>query len=106
MSRRLTWTALLAGAQGGDLATTWLGLRLGIPEGNPVVSALLAHGDFLLFAVVKLGLVLALAMLLAVATRHLRGAVEQAAWRSTQALAVLFTAIAAANATGVLLHVA
>lgn len=106
MSRRLTWTALLAGSQGGDLATTWLGLHFGIPEGNPVVGALLAHGDFLLFGLVKLALVAGLLLLLAATRDQLRGTFEHAAWRSTQALAVFFTAIAAANTAGVLLRLA
>lgn len=104
MSARLTWTGLLAGAQAGDLLTTWLGLHFGVPEGNPVVGTLLARGDFLLFGLVKLVLVLALAGLLAATGAHLRGRVDQAAWRATQALAVLFTAIAAANAGGLLLR--
>ena len=104
MPRRMTWTALLAGAQAGDLATTWLGLRFGVPEGNPVVEALLARGDFLLFGLVKLALVAALAALLAATSARLQGSVDRVAWRSTQALAVVFTAIAAANTGGVLLR--
>lgn len=100
----MRWTALLAGAQAGDLATTWLGLRFGIPEGNPIVSRLLANGDFLLFGLVKLALVAALAALLMATGERLRGRVDQAAWRATQALAVVFTAIAAANTAGVLLR--
>lgn len=106
MPPRITWTALLAGAQAGDVATTWLGLRRGVPEGNPIVSALLAHGDFLAFGLIKLALVAALAALLAAAGLHRRGGIEVAAWRATQGLAVVFTAIAAANTAGMLLRLA
>jgi Domain of unknown function (DUF5658) len=105
MPRRLIWTGLLAGAQAGDLATTWLGLRFGVPEGNPLVQSILARGDFLLFGAVKLALVLALGALLAATGMRLQGRVDRATWRVTQALACIFVAIAAANTAGVLLRI-
>jgi hypothetical protein len=105
MSRRVTWTVLLAAAQAGDLGSTWLGIRFGIPEGNPVVGALLTRSSFLGYGLVKIALVLALAGLLAYTGARLRGAVERVTWRSTQALTFLFTAIAAANVVGILVRV-
>lgn len=107
MPRRitLTWTALLAGAQAGDLATTWLGTRFGVAEGNPVVAGLLAHTSFLGFGLVKVLLVAALAVLLGVTGARRHTAVATATWRSTQALTLVFTAIAAANTVGVLARI-
>ena len=104
-TRSLTWTVLLAAAQAGDVATTWLGLRLGIPEGNPAVRAALDHGSFLAFGAIKLALVIGIAFLLWITGRHLRGIVHRATWRSVQVLTVVFTAVAAANAAGILARV-
>ena len=103
--RSLTWMLLLAGAQAGDVATTWLGLRLGIPEGNPAVRAALAHVSFLAFGAIKLALVTGIVILLWVTGQHLRGVVHRATWRSVQLLTVVFTAVAAANAAGILARV-
>ena len=105
-ARSLTWTALLAAAQAGDVATTWLGLRLGIPEGNPAVRAALEHGSFLAFGGIKLALVASIVVLLWLTGRHLRGTVHRATWRAVQVLTVVFTAVAAANAAGILARVA
>lgn len=104
-TQSLTWTALLAGAQAGDVATTWLGLRIGIPEGNPAVRAALSHGSFLAFGAIKVVLVAGLLALLWFTGRHLRGGVHRATWRSVQVLTVVFTAVAAANAAGILTRV-
>lgn len=105
MSRRPSlWVLLLGAAQAGDLLTTWTGLRLGVPEGNPLVRSALAVGTFGLFAAIKVGLVLALVGLLWLAGRRLRGRVHTASWRSVQGLAVIFTALAAANAAGMALR--
>jgi len=94
-----TWGVLLAAAQAGDLLTTWAGLRLGVPEGNPLVRSALAAGSFGAFAAIKVALVLGL-LGLALTTARVRGRAQAATWRSVQALAVVFTAIAAANAAG------
>jgi hypothetical protein len=101
--QRHAWPALLAIAQLTDLASTWLGLRLGVPEENPMVRAVLDHGDFLLFALVKVMLVTALLLLVAATSRRLR--VRRATWLTVQALTVALTAVAALNTAGVLLTV-
>jgi len=101
--QRLAWPALLASAQLTDMASTWLGLRFGVPEQNPMVRALLAQGDFLLFAVVTVMLVAALLLLVAATSRRLR--VGRATWLTVQALTVAFTAVAALNTAGVVLTV-
>ena len=64
--RRLLWTwfALLALSQLADLATTWRSLAMGLREDNPVVRAALHSGNFQLFALVKIALVLALGTIL------------------------------------------
>ncbi|MEP7105213.1 MAG: DUF5658 family protein [Chloroflexota bacterium] len=93
--RRLAWPGLLAGAQLTDVASTWLGLRFGVPEENPVLPAVLANGDFLLFLVVKLLLVAALLVLVAGTGRRLR--TGRAVGLTVQALTVGFTAVAALN---------
>ena len=101
--RRHAWPTLLAIAQLTDVASTWLGIRFGIPEQNPIVRAALSHGDFLLFALVKVTLVAALLVLVAATGRRLR--VGRATWLTVQALTVAFTAVAALNTVGVLLTV-
>ncbi len=97
---RLTWAGLLAAAQAGDLLTTWTGLQLGVPEGNPLVRAAMAAGTFDLFAAIKVALVAALLGLVWLSGRRLRGHFHTASWRAVKGLAVVFTAIAAANAAG------
>lgn len=79
--------------QTGDLATTWLGLRAGIAEDNPVVRAALAHGDFVLFGAVKLALLAAL-LLLALRSRR------RLTWRGLQVVALAFLVVSALNAAG------
>ena len=103
LRQRHAWSALLAIAQLADVASTWLGLRFGVPEQNPMVRAVLAHGDFLLLALVKVMLVAALLLLVAATSRRLR--VGRATWLTVQALTVAFTAVAALNTAGVLLAV-
>jgi len=100
---RLGWPLLLALAQVSDVASTWLSLKSGAPEQNPVVRAVLDHGDFLAFLAVKLALVAALLILVVATSRHLR--VHRAAWFAVQGLAVAFTAVAAMNTLGVVLAV-
>jgi hypothetical protein len=90
-------------AQLMDVASTWLSLRAGVPEQNPVVRAALARGDFLLLMAIKLALVAALLALVVGTARHLRA--HRAAWLTVQVLAVGFTAVAALNTAGVLLTV-
>jgi hypothetical protein len=101
--QRFAWPALLAAAQVTDVASTWLGIRFGIPEQNPVVRATLGHGDFLLFMLVKVLLVAALLVLVAATGRERR--VRRATWVTVQALTVAFTAVAALNTAGVLMAV-
>jgi len=62
LPRRLLWTwlALLALSQVADLLTTWRSLAAGLHEGNPFVAAALGAGNFGLYGLVKLLLVLAL----------------------------------------------
>ena len=100
---RHAWPALLAIAQLTDVASTWLGIRFGVPEQNPMVRAALAHGDFLLFSLFKAMLVAALLLLVAATGHRLR--VHRATWLTVQTLTVAFTAVAALNTTGVLLAV-
>ena len=95
---------MLAAAQAGDVATTWLGLRVGIGEENPAVRAALAHGSFLAFGVIKVALVACLLALLWFTGRHLRGLAHRVTWRSVQLLTVVFTAVAAVNAAGIVAH--
>ncbi len=106
MARRewLGWPVLLALAQVWDVASTWLSLRAGVPEQNPLVRAVLAHGDFVAFLALKLALVAALLVLVVATSRHLR--VRRMAWLSVQGLAVAFTAVAVLNTVGVVLAVA
>ncbi|HEY8643721.1 MAG TPA: DUF5658 family protein [Candidatus Dormibacteraeota bacterium] len=102
-AERLRWPLLLALAQLMDVASTWLSLRAGVPEQNPLVRAALAHGDFLLFLAVKLTLVAALLMLVGSTTSRLRA--NRVSWLAVQGLAIGFTAVAALNTAGVLLTV-
>jgi len=99
-SERLRWPLLLTLAQLMDVASTWLSLRAGVPEQNPLVRAALAQGDFLLFVLVKLALVAALLALLAATGRRRRA--HRATWLAVQSLAVALTAVAALNIAGVL----
>ena len=85
------------------MASTWLGLRFGVPEENPAVRAVLANGDFPLFLVVKLLLVVALLVLVATTGRRIR--TGRAVGLTMQALTVTFTAVAALNTAGVLLTI-
>ena len=102
-SEWLRWPLLLSLAQLLDVASTWLSLRAGVPEQNPLVRAALIHGDFLLFTAVKVALVAALLLLVAGTSRRL-GA-HRMSWRAVQGLAIGFTAVAALNTAGVLLTV-
>jgi Domain of unknown function (DUF5658) len=102
-AERLRWPLLLALAQLMDVASTWLSLRAGVPEQNPLVRATLAHGDFVLFLAVKLALVLALLLLAGGTSRRLRA--NRVSWLAVQGLAIGFTAVAALNTAGVLLTV-
>lgn len=107
LSRRslALWFALLALTQAGDVITTWLGGLLGAREQNPVVQALIVRGDFLDFALVKLGLVAAMILLVLAVRLHLPGRFAQAAvWRGLQLLVVAFAFVAAANAAGIAVH--
>jgi hypothetical protein len=99
-SERLRWPLLLALAQLMDVASTWLSLRAGVPEQNPLVRAALAHGDFLPLVAVKLALVAALLALVAATSRRRRAG--RATWLAVQLLAVALTAVAALNTAGVL----
>lgn len=102
-SEWLRWPLLLALAQLLDVASTWLSLRAGVPEQNPVVRAVLAHGDFLLFVVVKVALVAALlALVNATGPRLYAGRTARLAVR---VLAIAFTSLAALNTAGVLASV-
>lgn len=105
MASRLRWTVLLAAAQAGDLLTTWVGLRLGVPEGNPLVRAALAGGSFLAFGAIKVALVGALLGVVWYTGRHVRGSAAIASWRALQGVTVVFVAIAAANAAGMVARV-
>jgi uncharacterized protein DUF5658 len=100
---RLGWPLLLALAQVSDVASTWLSLKSGVPEENPVVRAVLVHDDFVAFLAVKLALVAALLILVVATSRHLR--VHRVAWFAVQGLAVAFMAVAALNTLGVVLTV-
>jgi hypothetical protein len=100
----VTWTVLLSAAQAGDVLTTWVGLRIGVPEGNPLVRAALAHGSFIAFGAIKATLVASLLGLLWFTGRHLRGVVHVATWRVVQAITVVFMAVAVGNAAGMLSH--
>lgn len=102
--RRATWTALLGAAQAGDLLTTWVGLRVGVPEGNPLVRAALAHGSFIAFGAIKGALVASLLGLLWFTGRHLKGVAHLATWRAVQGITLVFVAVAAGNAAGMLSH--
>ena len=102
-SEWLRWPVLLALAQLMDVASTWLSIRAGVPEQNPLVRAALAHGDFLLLVAVKVALVLALLVLVAGNSRRLRA--HRVSWRAVQGLAIGFAAVAALNTAGVLLTV-
>jgi Domain of unknown function (DUF5658) len=99
-AERLRWPLLLALAQLMDVASTWLSLRAGVPEQNPVVRAALAHGDFLLFVAVKLALVAALLLLVTAARRHRHA--RLASWHAVRTLAIAFLALAALNTAGAL----
>jgi Domain of unknown function (DUF5658) len=105
MPRRdgLAWSLLLATAQLADVASTWLGLRAGLREENPLVRAALGQGDFLLFTLVKLALVAALLLLVAATARHLRA--HRLSWLAVRGLAVGLTLVAAVNTAGVLMTV-
>ncbi|HEX6350244.1 MAG TPA: DUF5658 family protein [Candidatus Dormibacteraeota bacterium] len=105
MARRdlFGWPLFLALAQASDVASTWLSLKAGVPEQNPLVRALLAHGDFLGFLAIKLALVLALLVLVVVTGRNLR--VHRVTWMAVQGLALAFAAVAALNTLGVVLTV-
>jgi hypothetical protein len=100
--RRLTWTVLLSAAQAGDLVTTWIGLRIGVPEGNPLVRAALAQGSFIAFGAIKAALVASLLGLLWFTGRHLRGVAHLATWRVVQGITLVFMALAISNAAGML----
>jgi len=103
--RRATWTVLLSAAQAGDVLTTWVGLRIGVPEGNPLVRAALAHGSFIAFGAIKTALVASLLGLLWFTGRHLSGVVHVATWRVVQGITVVFMAVAIGNAASMLSHV-
>ena len=87
------------------MLTTWVGFRAGVPEGNPLVRAALAHGSFIAFGAIKAALVVALLGLLWFTGRHLRGVAYMATWRVVQGITLVFVAVAAGNAAGLLSHV-
>ena len=94
--RRLlrTWLALLALSQLADLATTWRSLAVGLREDNPLVAAALHTGNFPLFALVKVALVVALGIVL------LRG--RPAALAGARLVVLTFCVITAGNLLSVL----
>ncbi len=96
----LGWTGLLTAAQAGDVLTTWAGFRLGAPEENPLVQRALAAGSFPAFGAIKLVLVAGLLALLWYTRRYVDVRIHLATWRAVQALAVIFTGVAALNAVG------
>jgi uncharacterized protein DUF5658 len=107
LSRRslALWFALLALTQAGDVVTTWLGGLLGAREQNPFVQALIARGDFLHFALIKLALVAGMVLLVLAVRLHLPGRFAQVAvWRGLQLLVVAFAFVAASNAVGIAAH--
>lgn len=55
------WMLVVALAHALDVLTTAAGLRLGIPEGNPIMAAVLQHGELAMYAV-KAALVAGLAV--------------------------------------------
>ena len=91
VSRRLasTWISLLALSQLADVATTWFSLSAGLREANPFVAAALTRGNFGLYIVVKLLLVIALAIAVRPGPR--------AAWIGLRFLVVAFSLVAVAN---------
>jgi uncharacterized protein DUF5658 len=99
MRANALWSAALVTSQAGDLLTTWLGLRAGIAEDNPLVRSVLANGDFLLFGAVKLALVTALLVL------ALRSRWPFTRW-GLQLLAVGFTAVTLMNGFGLAMKLA
>jgi Domain of unknown function (DUF5658) len=64
IARYHVWLALLILANGLDVATTAVGLRLGIPEGNPLMSSILhLHGEAAMYAL-KIAMVAGLFLLI------------------------------------------
>jgi len=88
------WFLLLALSQTADLATTWWGWRVGVPESNPFVAGLLARGELLTYAAVKVSLVLAFFLLF----RARRSPVTM---RGVQLVSVAFCVIAVLNTIGI-----
>ena len=104
LSRRslAAWLVLLAATQAGDFLTTWLGSLVGAREENPIVSQALVQGNLLLFALVKLVLVVAMVLfVLSVRTRLESVLVRTATIRGLQVLVVAFGLVARANAAGI-----
>ncbi len=99
MRAQTAWVLALVAGQTGDVLTTWFGLRSGIPEGNPIVRAALASGDFVLFGTVKAALVAAI-VLLAFRVRR------QWTWRGLQLVAVMFLAVSVLNGAGLVTRLA
>ena len=85
---------LLGLSQAADLATTWWGFRAGVPESNPFVAGLLARGDLLTYAAVKVSLVLAMFLLFRARRSH-------ATMRGVQLVSVAFCLIALLNTIGI-----
>lgn len=93
---------MLAATQAGDFLTTWLGTLVGVREENPIVSQALAQGNLLLFALVKLVLVVAMVLfVLGVRARLESVLVRTATLRSLQLVVVAFGFVALANAAGI-----
>lgn len=86
----LIWILLLACGQAADLATTRVDLSFGALEGNATVANLMHAGGLPLVSAVKLLMVLAMAVIVAMVLRHTASddgkavLVRKVVWRGLQ----------------------
>jgi hypothetical protein len=68
----LVWIALLSAIESMDIMTTDLGRARGAVESMPISAAVINHGGMMLFVVVKVALVIAVAAAVLLALRWMR----------------------------------
>src|SRR5258708_26903177 len=68
----LVWIALLSAIESIDIMTTVLGRAQGAVESMPISAAVINHGGMMLFVVVKVALVIAVAAAALLALRWMR----------------------------------
>ncbi len=74
------WLGLFALLNAGDLITTFIGLRGGLHEGNPLMGGLLAHFGFGALIAYKALVVVAVALGIVLLRRYHRGIANTTIW--------------------------